>query len=68
MKPVATNAMNINLLPEQARQELFDFYQFLLTRYHAKPTSGKKRFQTLLNKPLHVERIDIPPRESLYER
>jgi hypothetical protein len=28
MKTTATNTMNINLLPEQARQELFDFYRF----------------------------------------
>lgn len=68
MKTTATNTMNINLLPQQARQELFDFYQFLLARYHAKPLTRGKRFQTLLNKPLRVERIDIPSRESLYER
>lgn len=32
MKTMTTETINMNLLPEQARQELFDFYQFLLSR------------------------------------
>ncbi|NTW99079.1 MAG: DUF2281 domain-containing protein [Geobacteraceae bacterium] len=68
MKADAGSEVNLNLLPENARQELLDFYQFLLTRYRAKPTVNRKRFQALLNKPLRVERIEIPCRESLYER
>jgi len=61
--------LDISVLSEEARKELVDFYQFLVGKYGKKIRAGKtKRFQNIVEHPLRVKSIVIPPREQLYER
>ena len=39
---IETEILDLSLLSEQAKWELWDFYQFLLDRYGIKPGSAEK--------------------------
>ena len=60
--------IDISVLSEEARRELVDFYQFLLGKYGRARARKAKRFQNLVERPLRVKNIVIPPREQLHER
>ncbi len=60
--------IDLSVLSEEARKELVDFYQFLVGKYGRARTKKAKRFQNLVERPLRVKSIVIPPREQLYER
>lgn len=60
--------MDMSILTDEARKELLDFYLFLVERYRARNIEKANRFKNLISSPLKVRKIDIPLRESLYER
>ncbi|MHA1169662.1 MAG: DUF2281 domain-containing protein [Candidatus Hodarchaeales archaeon] len=63
---VITMVMDISILPEKARKELLDFYNYLITKYSIKKTKQKKRFQKLLADPVKVDKIIIPSRDEIH--
>lgn len=60
--------VDISVLSEEAQTELLDFYQFLVGKYGKARARKAKRFQNLVERPLMVKSMVIPPREQLYER
>lgn len=60
--------IDLSALSEEARKELIDFYQFLVGKYGRSRPKKSKRFQRIIEHPLKVKNIIIPPREQLYER
>ena len=58
-------------LPEQAKQELLDFYAFLKMKYgiyrqHSRPT--KQKFEDFLANPSNVDKMIKYMRDELHER
>lgn len=64
----ATNLLDLSELPAPQRREVRDFVQFLLSRRATTRKPVTKRFAQLIDKPLTVDSLDIPSRESLYDR
>ena len=60
--------IDLDVLPESGRRELFDFYLALLSRYQAKTVEGEKRLEKLIGSPLAVKRIELPSRDQRNER
>lgn len=60
--------LDISVLPNNAQQEIFDFYQFLKQRYKIKEKKDKKISYKFLDNPFKVNSIIIPSREELHER
>lgn len=60
--------VDMSILTDEARKELLDFYLFLVERYSVRNIEKTDRFKNLISSPLKVGKIDIPLRESLYER
>ncbi len=60
--------LDISILPNNAQQEIYDFYQFLKQRYKIKEKKNKKISYKFLDNPFKVNLIIIPSREKLHER
>jgi hypothetical protein len=60
--------IDLSVLSAEARKELVDFYQFLVSKYGRSRSKKAKRFQNLIEHPLRVKKIIIPAREQLHER
>ncbi|MCD4796405.1 MAG: DUF2281 domain-containing protein [Candidatus Cloacimonetes bacterium] len=60
--------LDISILPNNAQQEIYDFYQFLKQRYKIKEKKDKKFSYKFLDNPFKVNSIIIPSREELHER
>jgi len=60
--------IDLTILPDNARRELLDFYEFLIKRYGKKGEGKTARYRRLVSKPLKVSNIVIPLREELHER
>jgi len=59
--------IDLSILNGEAKRELIDFYQFLITKY--KTRGGKRlKFKRLIENPLKATNIIIPTREELHER
>lgn len=58
--------LQLDKLPEFARQELIDFYQFLLEKYRPSPQTVRQKTVTLA--PRLVKPFKPLSREALYER
>ena len=69
---VTKNQLDLSILPENAQQEMRDFFQFLLHKYHDKDSEVMEdqtvRFAEFLEQPIEVKRVKIYPREALHER
>lgn len=59
------NMLGLSLLSEQAKQELLDFYQFLLDRYGAKQ-SDAARLPASFYHPMKVAAYHYFDREEIY--
>ncbi len=71
---IRDSIIDISGLPEIAKIEILDFYQFLFMKYggNSKQTSNEnkvkeKRFSKILSNPIKVKDFKIYPREELYE-
>ncbi len=60
--------LDISILPNNAQQEIFDFFQFLKQRYKIKEEKNKISKYKFLDNPLKVNSIIIPSREEIHER
>lgn len=61
--------IDLTILPEEAKRELYDFYLFLLTKYSHKNNNKKEDddfIKTLISRK--IKNPDIINRESLYAR
>ncbi len=56
--------INLDELPEEARKELLDFYEFLLQKY--KKRKAKKKIEEII--PRKVKTFEPMKREDIYER
>ena len=64
------NLIDISELPEVARAELLDFYEFLKARHSAKnsPKSNKPPLETFIANPIKVDKIKKYSRDELHVR
>lgn len=58
--------LHLDTLPEFARRELMDFYQFLLQKYAIQPSQAKSRSVSIA--PRLVKPFKPLSREEMYER
>ncbi len=65
---VSKQDIDLSILPEAARKELVDFYQFLVQKYGTKKQHKSNRFDKFLSNPIKVNKINIPSRDELHER
>lgn len=66
MKRVS-HEIDLSVLNSEAKRELIDFYQFLITKYKTRSVKREK-FKTLIENPLKATNIIIPTREEIHER
>lgn len=64
----ASNLLDLSELPAPQRRVVRDFVQFLLSKKTATRKPVAKRFAKLIDEPLTVDSLQIPSRESLYDR
>ncbi len=57
--------LDVSLLSEQAKQELMDFYHFLLERYGTQPRSRKRLPETFYD-PVKTRAYQRFDREEIY--
>lgn len=67
------DSIDLTLLPEHARMELLDFYEFLSAKYGTSskpPAAGSKRgrFAKFIESPIRLEKFVTYTREELHER
>jgi hypothetical protein len=69
---VTENRLDLSILPEEAQQEMRDFFQFLLQKYGGKDPElaeeQTERFAEFLEEPIEVREVALYPRETLHER
>jgi len=68
MSRSAANLLDLSELPAPQRREVRDFARFLLSQCATARKPVAKRFAQLIDEPLMVESLEIPSRESLYDR
>jgi hypothetical protein len=68
----STDIINISDLPEFARTELLDFYEFLRAKHKVgsmmAAESGESPLSRFISKPIKVERIMRYSRDQIHER
>ena len=64
----ATNLLDLSELPAPQRREVRDFVQFLLLKRTLTRKPVTNRFAKLIGEPLLVDSLEIPSRDSLYDR
>ncbi|MEI7639689.1 MAG: hypothetical protein WCJ37_20405 [Syntrophus sp. (in: bacteria)] len=64
--------IELNALPRKARNELIEYYEFLLNKYSRSPVLRRKKaeadFDAFLSTPIIMEHFVMPDRESRNER
>ncbi|MBF0377360.1 MAG: hypothetical protein HQK72_07735 [Desulfamplus sp.] len=63
------NIIDLSLLPENARQEVFDFYEFIVQRYRSIQNNtqvSKKKLPDEFYKPIAVKEYLTVAREEIY--
>lgn len=73
MKHDLTNIIDLDSLPEHARTELLDFYEFLNSKYgawkkEAETEGSKSPFKKFAESPIRVGKLIKYSREELHER
>jgi hypothetical protein len=65
-------SIELNALPKKARNELIEYYEFLLNKYGQRPVlrpkKAKKSFDEFLSAPIIMEHFVMPDREARNER
>ncbi len=64
--------IELNALPRKARNELIEYYEFLLNKYGQSPVLRRKKaeadFDAFLSTPIIMEHFVMPDREARNER
>jgi len=60
--------VDLNILNDQARKEIIDFYEFLIFKYGKKDNKSKNKFQNFLADPIQSNNPYTFNRNKLYER
>lgn len=66
---MTVDKIDLSLLPEVARREVFDYYQFVVQRYgriHNKTRVAKKKLPAEFYKPIAVKEYLVVTREEIY--
>ena len=64
----SSTTLNLSLLPQQAQQELLDFYEFLKHKYQTTPESADTTaFQSFLQSPIKASTWIPYTREELHK-
>lgn len=65
-------SIELNALPRKARNELIEYYEFLLNKYGQRPVLRPKKaktdFDAFLSAPIIMEHFVMPDREARNER
>jgi len=65
-------SIELNALPKKARNELIEYYEFLLNKYSQRPVLRRKKaatdFDTFLSAPIIMDHFVMPGRETRNER
>jgi hypothetical protein len=65
-------SIELDALPRKARNELIEYYEFLLNKYSQRPVLRKKKaetdFDAFLSAPIIMEHFVMPDREARNER
>jgi hypothetical protein len=65
-------SIELNALPRKARNELIEYYEFLLNKYSQTPAMRPKNketdFDAFLSAPIIMEHFVMPDREARNER
>jgi len=65
-------SIELNSLPKKARNELIEYYEFLLNKYSQRPVMRPKKaktdFDAFLSAPIIKEHFVMPDREARNER
>ena len=65
-------SIELNALPRKARNELIEYYEFLLNKYSQspvhRPQKAKTDFDAFLSAPIIMEHFVMPDREARNER
>jgi len=65
----SANIIDLSTLPDVARREVADFYQFVMHRYgrvHKKQTVTKKKLPAEFYKPIVVPKYESVSRDEIY--
>ena len=72
---IRNSILDISLLPDTAKTEILDFYQFLFHKYVSNSQSAKsetnlekKRFSKFLSNRIKVQDFHFYSRDELYDR
>ena len=63
--------IDLSKLPNEAKKELIDFYEFLILKYSKNQNNQTEydlKFEDFFLKPIKVDRLIKSSRESLHER
>lgn len=67
-----SRSIELNALPRKARNELIEYYEFLLNKYSQTPVIRRKKtgtdFDAFLSAPIVVAHFVMPDRELRNER
>ena len=65
-------SIELNALPRKARNELIEYYEFLLNKYSQSPVLRPKKaetdFDAFLSAPIVMEHFVMPDREARNDR
>jgi hypothetical protein len=50
----AKQKIDLRILPEEARKELIDFYEYLISKYKRGARRAKKRLKEILSNPIGI--------------
>ncbi len=61
-------SIELNALPKKARNELIEYYEFLLNKYSQRPVNRTKKakndFDAFLSAPIIMDHFVMPDRET----
>ena len=55
---ITEQRFNLNLLPDRAKEELFDFYEFLVLKYHGHHDDTKEKLNPVLRIHEELSRLE----------
>ncbi len=65
LKDIKNNKIDLNHLPDHVKQELIDYYTFLIKRHGIKQT-GKRKLSETFHNPLKVNEYIKFKRDDIY--
>jgi len=67
MQAVNRKQLDLEILPDEARKQIIDFYEFLLRKYGYKQRKDKSKLPEEFYKPIRKEKYLSVKREEIYK-